>query len=337
MRKPLLLALLGVVLASAAGAQSGGRIQVRVYGSVIDHTQGSIVSTYSNGPDGVSIDRPFVFPVDETLIATDGGGGSSSYGFAGMKTAPGGVQVTVNGSVSASPSTDFTDYANSESSATATIGDAFTIDVPSLPFGAPLVITAHVFTTSTLLSNSTGYDSANVDWGQYIAPAGIASSEAHWDATLRTTFFFETETTASGYCRDDTDEHTCPFPPLGLDHEFSATNGGVVSFELEVAASVALGARAWGLDPTTGSSFANADGISDLGGLAPSGGTAGSAAGWNGLTVTSQGNAVAEFSAISQYTGYDYKDTFVPAPEVGVGLAQALAIALLARRRARHS
>jgi len=54
--------------------------------------------------------------------------------------------------------------------------------------------------------------------------------------------------------------------------------------------------------------------------------------------VTSQGNAV-EFNAVSPTTGFDYHDTFVPAPvpEVGGGLAQALAIALLARRRARHS
>lgn len=337
MRKPLLLALVAPFLASAAGAQEGGRIQVRVFGSVIDRTQGIVSSSYSNGPDGVSIDQPYIFPVDATLIGSDGGGGGSSYGFAGMKTAPGGVQVTVNGSVSAGAPNEFTVDASAISTATATLADSFRIDVPSLPFGEPLVLTAHVFTNTTLLANSTQYDSVYADWGQFIAPAGLAASESRWNATLRTMFFFETETTTSGYCRDDRDEHTCPFPPLGLDQELSATNGGVVWFELEVAASVALSARAWGIDPASGSVFASADGMSDVGGLAPSGSTVGSAAGWGGLTVTSQGNPVTEFTAISQYTGYDYKNTFTPVPEVGGGIAQALAIALLALRRARHS
>jgi hypothetical protein len=336
MPKQLLLFLFALVYASTATAWSQGRIQVVTTGSQYHHTDPSQSVSHSNGPDGAVIERSSDTPLFETVIATEGTGMGSAYGFAGMLTSPGGVQVTVNGSVSAGPSSDFTAYANTDAVANATWSDAFVISVPSLPDGAPLTLTAHVFTNGTLLAQSFQTDSVGADWGSFVGPAGLASSNSSWEVTLRTTYAFETSATASAFCLDDRDDHNlCSAPVLGLDHEFFAINGSIVSLALEVEARAALGAQAFGTDGYAVT--ANADGMSDLGGLAPPGGSgsgAGAAAGWAGLSVTYQENPVDEFAATSAHSGFDYRNAYVATvPEASGAIPAAIAVLSVASRR----
>lgn len=240
-------------------------------------------------------------PLFETLIATEGTGMDSAYGFAGMLTSPGGVQVTTNGSVSAGPSSDFTAYANTTAVATATWHDAFVISVPSLPDGAPLTLTAHVFTNGTLLAQSFQTDSVGADWGSFVGPAGLASSNSTWQVRLRTTQTFETSTTANAFCLDDRDDHNLCSAAQGF-----GTDGYFVT--------------------------ANADGMSDLGGLAPSGGSSGTgaAAGWAGLSVTHQEDPVDAFVATSADSGLDYRNAYVAVPEAGGSVPAAIAVLCVA-------
>lgn len=339
-----LLLLLGLVfaIASRATAYSAGRVQVKVSGSQVSHIDGSGFTEASNGPDGAVIERPYdALPVQESLMASKGTGMSSAFGFASILTSPGGAQATVNGSVGASPSSEFIAYANATNEATASYLETFRILVAGVPLDAGLVVNASVFTTGTLLAQSFSSTDDAVDWGQFIGPAAIAISNAHWTATASVNSAgLETTATKSNFCIDNTREEflICSSNAPGLDLEFYAINGQLITVELEANAYVALGAQAHGL--STKAVSGNADGVSDIGAPTSGGTTAGGAVGWGGITaVSTLGNPVdlADVSAIGLDSGFDYMQPYQPVPEATGWIAAVTALCALRSFRQRPS
>lgn len=334
--------LLSLALAPAAIAGSEGRINVRVVGSEISHVDGSGLAEATNGPDGQTIEVTYQeLPIWESLTASEGTGLSSAFGFASVLTSPGGAQATVNGSASASPSSDFNAYANVNATATAVWLETFRILVAGLPLDAGLVVQATVSTNGTLLAQAFSSTDDAVDWGQFIAPAAISLSNARWSATATVNSAgVETTATKSNHCIDNTREEflICSSNAPGIDLEFFAINGQLITVELEASAEVALGTRAYGL--STKAVSGSADGISDIGAPTSGGTTAGGAVGWGGITaVSSLGNPVdlADVEAVGLESGFDYMQPYVPVPEPAVwlaGVADAYALTLLRRRRA---
>lgn len=335
MRKALTLLVLGLALALASGATAGseGRIHIKVSGSEISHIDGSGLAEASNGPDGQTIEPPYGPTVQESLIASQGTGLSSAYGFASMLTSPGGAQATVNGSTSASPSSDFVAYANATVEATASYSETFRILVAGVPLDWGLLVNASVFTTGTLLAQSFNSTDDAVDWISFIGPAAIANSDARWTATARVIAYgVDLTETKTNFCIDNTREEflLCSSNAPGVDLEFFAINGQLVTVELEAKASVSLNARAHGL--STKSVVGNADGAADLGAPASGGTTTGGSVGWGGITaVSALGNPVdlADVTAIGVESGFDYTQPFVAAPEAAGWFAGMMAIVAL--------
>lgn len=333
------MAGLGLALASVATAAPENRIRVAVSGSEVSHVDGSGFAEASNGPNGQTIERLPGLPVQEALIASEGTGMSSAYGFASMLTSPGGAQATVNGSISTSPSSDFAAFASAGVEATATTSDTFRILVTGVPLDAGLLVHATVITTGTLLAQSFSSTDDAVDWVTFIGPAAIALSDARWTATASVNSIgLETTATKTNFCIDNTRQEflVCSSNAPGIDLEFFAINGQLVDVELTANATLSLNARAHGLD--TKAVSGNADGIADLGAPTSGGNTTGGAVGWGGITaVSSLGNPVdlADVEAVGLESGFDYMQPYEPVPEPAVclaGVADVYALTLLRRR-----
>lgn len=339
MRRLSSLLVPGLVCAFAAGATaaSEGRINVTVSGSEVSHVDGSGFAEASNGPDGQTIERPYEPNVSESLIASEGTGMSSAYGFASMLTSPGGAQATVNGSISTSPSSDFVAVANATAEATATSSETFRILVAGVPLDAGLLVHATVFTTGTLLAQSFNSTDDAVDWITFFGPAAIAFSHARWTATAHVTAYgVDLTETRSNFCIDNTREEflICSSVAPGIDLEFYAINGQLVTVELTANATISLTARAHGLD--TKAVSGNADGIADLGAPTSGGTTTGGAVGWGGITaVSALGTPVdlADVEAVGLESGFDYTQPYEPVPEPASWLAEATVVYALAIRR----
>jgi hypothetical protein len=233
------------------------------------------------------------------------------------------LEVTIGGSdfhYDANPIPEFSNGPGGES-----------IDRPLA--GALLLVTGGVYANGSVLGQAFGSTDAWTTFNSYSGPALQYQADSSWSASVRVVGYgTDVTSSADGYCTDNAVGQQCGGAGFGTyGVEFFALNMQLVTITLEADAHVGVSAGAYNMGLSVAPT-ANADGVADLGQ------TTGSA-GWSGIpSVTYQGNPVASFTAIGQYSGIDYSEPLlVPAPSPqALQSAALIALALLrgAQRRA---
>ena len=203
------------------------------------------------------------------------------------------------------------------------MSDFFSLSVPGAANGASFSVTALVRVDGSAFAATTP------GWSGTYQPAGQLAAFSHWESWVRVMQGGSGQTLAELRAYEDCDERTNtgsgPFcrgggqPGLQSITFQMINQGGAVQLDMRGWASAGTSVY----QPTL---LVSADSMADMG----------HSIAWGGITELrdANGQLVADYSAVSATSGFDYRSAYVSAvPEPGTGALLLTGLAWLARRR----